>query len=109
MKHNGKTIKMVCEACQQGDYGALEEYLATGDEMSLFNGDLNEHVDSITALHWATISGNTECAELLLRAKADPHVRERMPYGKDPEDGETALEKAFKWRHDDLIAILKKA
>lgn len=40
----------------------------------------------------ASMAGQTECVELLLKAKADPHVKESMNYGNDPEDGRTAME-----------------
>ena len=82
----------MCEVAYVGDYDRLEELLATGTEKDLFNGDLNQHVPSLTCLHLAAKAGQTECVELLLRAGADPHMKERMSYGDDPEDSNTALE-----------------
>eukprot|EP00435_Cladocopium_sp_Y103_P074104 s36_g46.t1 len=70
MKHNMVEIKAVCEASYTGDYAKLQEMLATGDEKTLFNGDLNGFVNNITALHMAAMAGQTECVELLLKAKA---------------------------------------
>jgi len=87
----------------------LEELLATGDEKNLFNGDLNAHVPNMTCLHLAAKAGQTECLELLLRAKADPHMKERMAYGDDPEDGRTACELADELGFDDIKEMLKQA
>eukprot|EP00929_Paragymnodinium_shiwhaense_P094707 TRINITY_DN55475_c0_g1_i1.p1 TRINITY_DN55475_c0_g1~~TRINITY_DN55475_c0_g1_i1.p1 ORF type:complete len:548 (+),score=130.25 TRINITY_DN55475_c0_g1_i1:120-1763(+) len=109
MRHNKKTVKHVCKAATEGDLVQLEELLATGDEINLFNGDLNEHVDNSTALMKAAITGQTECVELLLTAKADPHVKERVKHGEDPEDGRTALDFASDNGWDDIMEILQKA
>jgi len=109
MKHNDVTIAYVCEAAYQGDFEKLEEMIATGDEKTLFNGDLNKHVNGITALHLAAKGGQTECVELLLRAKADPHMKESMPYGEDPEDGKTAKDFADDLGFDDIVSILEDA
>mmetsp|Transcript_1346 Transcript_1346/g.1536 ORF Transcript_1346/g.1536 Transcript_1346/m.1536 type:complete len:158 (-) Transcript_1346:12-485(-) len=109
MKHNGITLEEVCEAGYKGDYDKLEELLSTGDESNLFNGDLNAHQSSVTALHMAAMMGQTECVELLLKAKADPHVKECMAYGQDPEDGKTALDYAKDYCWDDCMEILEQA
>lgn len=109
MKHNAVEIKEVCEAAYTGDYDLLEEMLASGAEMNLFNGDLNQHVNNITALHMAAMAGQTECVELLLKAKADPHVKESMHYGNDPEDGKTALQYAQDAGYDDVVELLEQA
>jgi len=106
---NNVTIEQVCEMAYVGDYDRLEELLATGDEKNLFNGDLNQHVPSLTCLHLAAKAGQTECVELLLRAGADPHMKERMSYGDDPEDGNTAREVADELGFDDIVDILKEA
>jgi len=57
----------------------------------------------------AAMMGQTECVELLLKAKADPHVKECMSYGQDPEDGKTALEYAKDYCWDDCMEILEQA
>jgi len=109
MKHNGVTLASVCEAAYQGDYDKLEELLSTGNATNLFNGDLNQQQSNITALHMAAMMGQTECVELLLKAKADPHIKEAMAYGQDPEDGKTALDYAKDYCWDDCIEILEQA
>jgi len=109
MKHNNVSISDVCEAAYTGDYDLLEEMLATGDEKMLYNGDVNVHVNNLNALMMASMTGQLECVELLLRAKADPHVKETMPHGQDPEDGRTPLEFAREAGHDDICDILAKA
>eukprot|EP00411_Alexandrium_monilatum_P022757 CAMPEP_0175201128 /NCGR_PEP_ID=MMETSP0093-20121207/9884_1 /TAXON_ID=311494 /ORGANISM="Alexandrium monilatum, Strain CCMP3105" /LENGTH=538 /DNA_ID=CAMNT_0016494145 /DNA_START=55 /DNA_END=1671 /DNA_ORIENTATION=- len=116
MKKNKWTVEDVAKAAYEGDLSLLETLLSTGDESNLFNGDLNAHVDaekgvtksSYTALHLAAVSGQTECIELLLKAKADPHMKESMPYGQDPEDGCTALDLAKKCGWDDCVELLEK-
>jgi len=107
MKHNGVTLAAVCEAAYQGDYDKLEELLSTGTATNLFNGDINQPQSNITALHMAAMMGQTECVELLLKAKADPHVKETMAYGQDPEDGKTALDYAKDYCWDDCIEVLE--
>mmetsp|Transcript_23043 Transcript_23043/g.62812 ORF Transcript_23043/g.62812 Transcript_23043/m.62812 type:complete len:535 (-) Transcript_23043:191-1795(-) len=109
MKHNAITLEDVSESAYKGDYDKLEELLSTGDESNLFNGDLNAHSNGVTALHMAAMMGQTECVELLLKAKADPHVRESMAYGQDPEDGKTALAYAKDYSWDDCMEILEQA
>jgi len=117
MKKNKWTVEDVAKAAYEGDLGLLETLLKTGDERTLFNGDLNAHAEaekgaaksSYTALQMAAISGQTECIELLLQAKADPHMKESVPYGQDPEDGNSALDFAKKHGWDDCMELLEKA
>merc|ERR1712012_1137347 len=45
----------------------------------------------------------------MVKASADPHMKCRMPYGKDPADGETARDIATKMGYDDVAKILEKA
>ncbi|CAE8600685.1 unnamed protein product [Polarella glacialis] len=107
MRHNAVKVKEVCEAAYTGDDALLQEMLSCGDARNLFNGDLNAHVNNITALHMAAMSGQTECVELLLKAKADPHIKESMHFGNDPEDGKTSLEYAKAAGYDDICEILE--
>eukprot|EP00928_Gymnodinium_smaydae_P032675 TRINITY_DN23601_c0_g1_i1.p1 TRINITY_DN23601_c0_g1~~TRINITY_DN23601_c0_g1_i1.p1 ORF type:complete len:562 (-),score=128.06 TRINITY_DN23601_c0_g1_i1:99-1784(-) len=109
MKHNRQTLEMVCKASYEGDCDRLQVLLADGDEMNLFNGDLNAHLNNSTALMLAASTGQLECVELLLQARADPHMQERMPHGKDPDDGKTAREIAYKAGWDDVVKMLEDA
>lgn len=109
MRHNQVELQELCEAAYTGDIEILEEMLATGNEKTLFNGDLNKHINNLTALQMAAMSGQTECVELLLRAKADPHVKESMNFGNDPEDGRTALDIARQGGWDDICEVLEQA
>jgi len=109
MKHNNVSISDVSEAAYTGDIDLLQDMLATGDEKVLYNGDVNVHVNSITSLMMASMAGQTECVELLLKAKADPHVRETMKYGQDPEDGRTAVDFAKGAGFDDITKLLEQA
>lgn len=108
-KKNQRTLEEVGQAAHEGDLATLTMLLDDGDELNLFNGDLNAHITSNTALHMAAISGHAECVELLLRAGADPHVRENVAYGTDPEDGSTALDYAQKNGWDDVATLLETA
>jgi len=109
MMHNRVTLEQVCEAAYIGDFDKLEDFLATGDDKSLFNGDLNKHAPNLTCLHLAAKAGQLECIELLLRAGADPHMKERMAHGKDPEDGKTARDYAEDFGFNDIVDILQDA
>jgi len=109
MKHNNVSISDVSEAAYTGDYDLLEEMLATGSEKMLYNGDINAHVTNITPLMMAAMSGQLECVELLLKAKADPHIKETMNYGQDPEDGRSALDFAREAGFDDITEVLEQA
>jgi len=62
-----------------------------------------------TALHLAAENGQLEVVEMLLQARVDPHIRTRVPLGKDAEEGKTALMIADDWGWDEIVALLKKA
>jgi [acyl-carrier-protein] S-malonyltransferase len=109
MKHNTKTLDDVAEASFTGDFDALEVLLESGDEKNLFNGDINCFHSTLTPLQLAAMAGQLECVELLLKAKADPHIKENMAYGQDPEDGRSALEFAKEWGYDEIVEILEDA
>merc|ERR1719277_2071091 len=55
------------------------------------------------------MSGQTECVELLLQAKADPHMKECVAYGRDPEEGKTALDFARQQGFEDVVELLESA
>lgn len=108
MKHNKVSAQDIANACYEGDYEKLDEMLATGNEKQLFNGDLNQHVTSLTPLHMCAMTGQTECVELMLRAKADPHVRELVVFGEDPEEAKTALDYARDFGWFDTAELLEQ-
>merc|ERR1719237_508474 len=57
----------------------------------------------------ATLAGQTECVELILKAGADPHMKESVAYGTDPEEGKTALDIAKSMDWFDCIELLEQA
>jgi len=101
-------IGVLATACYQGDLDTLETLLFTGDAENKFSGDINVHVTDMTPLMFAAQNGQTEAVEMLLKAKADPHMKCRVAYGKDPTDGETALSIANKMGWDDCAKLLEK-
>jgi len=108
-KWNSATLDVLCEAAYHGDLAKLEEMLRTGDEDSIFNGDVNMHLTDVNALHMAAMAGQEKCVKVLLEAGADPHVRCIMPDGKDPKAGDTAKDKAARFKHASIVAMLEKA
>jgi len=108
-KGNGVTVDDLCQASYQGSLERLEVMLRTGDEDSIFNGDVNAFFTDVTALHMAAMAGQAECIKLLLEANADPHMRQWMPFGKDPQSGEKPRDKALKFKHDNVAEILRQA
>jgi [acyl-carrier-protein] S-malonyltransferase len=46
---------------------------------------------------------------LLIRANADPHVKECVSYGEDPEEGKTAVDLAKEYGWDDTAELLETA
>mmetsp|Transcript_3347 Transcript_3347/g.7911 ORF Transcript_3347/g.7911 Transcript_3347/m.7911 type:complete len:495 (+) Transcript_3347:76-1560(+) len=108
-KGNAATLDQVCEAAYQGDLESLEILLKSGNEETVFNGDINMHHTDVNALHMAALAGQKDCVKLLLDAGADPHVKTRVPEGKEPKSGETARQKAEKLGHKNVVDMLKKA
>eukprot|EP00408_Alexandrium_pacificum_P023667 CAMPEP_0171183144 /NCGR_PEP_ID=MMETSP0790-20130122/15129_1 /TAXON_ID=2925 /ORGANISM="Alexandrium catenella, Strain OF101" /LENGTH=480 /DNA_ID=CAMNT_0011648115 /DNA_START=51 /DNA_END=1493 /DNA_ORIENTATION=+ len=103
------TLEAFCAASFNGDLPLLTQMLDREDPINGFQGDINEHFKEYTALHFAAVNGQTECVDALLKAKADPHMKTRMPRGKSPADGRTALQLADDWGWDDIAAVLKAA
>eukprot|EP00931_Biecheleriopsis_adriatica_P008222 TRINITY_DN109439_c0_g1_i1.p1 TRINITY_DN109439_c0_g1~~TRINITY_DN109439_c0_g1_i1.p1 ORF type:complete len:484 (+),score=126.95 TRINITY_DN109439_c0_g1_i1:64-1515(+) len=108
-KYNAMTLDVLCEAAYHGDTELLEKLLRTGDEDRIFNGDVNMHLTDVNALHMAAMAGQEASVKLLLEAKADPHVRCVMPEGKDPKTGDTARDKATRFKHASIVALLQEA
>mmetsp|Transcript_101286 Transcript_101286/g.315675 ORF Transcript_101286/g.315675 Transcript_101286/m.315675 type:complete len:494 (+) Transcript_101286:50-1531(+) len=106
---NRSTLGSLCESAYQGDFEMVETLLSSGDEDNIFNGDVNLHYTDITALHMAAMAGHEDCVRLLLEARADPHVRARVPEGADPKTGETARQKADKFNHTGVAKLLQQA
>lgn len=79
------------------------------DPINGFQGDINEHHSQYTPLHYSAVNGQLECVEALIKAGADPHMKTRMPYGSNPEDGKTACQLAEEWGWDDIVTTLQKA
>eukprot|EP00971_Amphidinium_carterae_P102945 2037686-Amphidinium_carterae.1 len=109
MKINDVKLVDVITACELGDLDELKLMLETGNAMQLFNGDLNKHYAGWTPLHFAAATGNTECVQLLLKAGADPHMKEGVVHSKNPEDGKTAQQCAQISAWLDTVEVLKKA
>jgi len=108
-KYNTTTLDVLCESAYHGDLDLLEKLLRTGDEETIFNGDVNLHLTDVNALHMAAMAGQESSVRLLLEAKADPHVRCVMPEGKDPKTGDTARDKASRFKHASIVKLLQKA
>ncbi|CAJ1344855.1 unnamed protein product, partial [Effrenium voratum] len=107
-------LRRVAEACHQGDLDVLDMLLFTGDAENKFPGDINTHVQFqgktvMTPLMLACQTGQIECVELMIKAKADPHMKCRVPFGKESSEGETAKDIALKHGWDDIVGVLDKA
>jgi len=102
-------ISHLAEAAFQGDIDMLDMLLFTGSRENKFTGDISAHATDMTPLMFAASNGQVEAVELLLKAKADPHMKKHMPYGVDPSDGETATQMADKLGYDEIVKKLKLA
>jgi len=108
-KWNMVSLADVSEAAYRGDFDLLEKMLSTGDADSIFNGDLNMHFTDVNPLHMAAFGGREDCIKLLLEAGADPHVKTRVSAGQDPQTGQTARDKAIKFKHTAVANLLEQA
>lgn len=102
-------VAAVCQAASEGDADRLAILLEREEPITGFQGDINEHWNNKTALHYAAGVGMLECVEALLKANADPHMKVRMPQGRDPADGKTARQAADDMGFDDVAEVLKAA
>eukprot|EP00406_Dinophysis_acuminata_P074410 CAMPEP_0179252408 /NCGR_PEP_ID=MMETSP0797-20121207/22201_1 /TAXON_ID=47934 /ORGANISM="Dinophysis acuminata, Strain DAEP01" /LENGTH=562 /DNA_ID=CAMNT_0020960241 /DNA_START=76 /DNA_END=1764 /DNA_ORIENTATION=- len=97
------------QAAYDGDLELLEKMLDREDPINGYHADINAHLKDINALQAASLNGQLEAVEMLLSAKADPHIKACMPYGKDPKEGETARAMAEKFGWDDIVDVLRKS
>lgn len=107
-------LHRVAEACYQGDIDVLDMLLFSGDAENKFPGDINTHVNFqgktvMTPLMLACQTGQIECVQLMIKANADPHMKCRVPFGKESSEGETAKAIALKHGWDDIVQVLEKA
>jgi len=102
-------LSFLAAASYKGDLDGLEMLLFTGDAENKFPGDINTHVTEMTPLMYAAQNGQLEAVEMLLKAKADPHMRRRVKHGEDARDGMTAKDMALQAGWDEVAEVLEQA
>jgi len=97
------TVDQICNRTFEGDVEGLGKLIAD------FSGDINQLFTNITALHMGVIAGQTKCIEMLLGAGANPHVRQAVSWGVDPETGATPRDVAVSLSNKILADLLEMA
>lgn len=102
-------LRHFVQAAFDGDLPMLEKMLDREDPVNGYHHDINAHSGDLNALHAASMNGQSEAVQMLLSARADPHVKTSMPHGKDPADGDTARSISEEWGWNDITEILRIA
>ncbi|CAL8144117.1 unnamed protein product [Orchesella dallaii] len=80
---------------KDNEISKLAQWIAAG------NADVNlNDEEGLTLLHWAADRGRTEVCEILLKAGANPELKD--------EDEQTPLDYATTCEHDDIIQLLQR-
>jgi [acyl-carrier-protein] S-malonyltransferase len=109
MSYSKYDLPKLVQTAFDGDLELLEKMCDREDPIEGYHHDLNAHYGEFNALQMAATNGQIEAVQMLLKAKADPHIKRCMPYGQDPDDGETAKEIAEKFGWADVVDVLKAA
>lgn len=104
-------LERFVQAAYDGDLELLGKMLDRDDPIDGYHHDFTEHLlpEGYNALHAASMAGQLEAVEMLLKAGVDPHVKKCMLEGRDPKDGETARQLADSYGWDDIVVVLKRA